>query len=196
MLWQPDWQKRRLMSKEINLLPSRELESAKTKKVKTILTFGSPALLVIFILLVIASYSYALVQTAASKDVANKITSAEGTIQSLSDVESYQRGSKIKLGAIKKILGDQIDYSQIVARIEEITPVNASFTNLAVRGDKDISISYNADNSDTVQELVNNLLDANKGGLYFENIQLKNLVYSRESGFLFTLMFRIRSQES
>lgn len=184
------------MSKEINLLPSHEQESAKTKKIKTILTFGSPALLVIFILLVIASYSYALVQTAASKDVANKITNAEGTIQSLSNVESYQRGSKIKLGAIKKILNNQIDYSQIIARIEEITPANASFTSLNIRSDKDISISYKAHNSDTVQELFNNLLDANKGGLYFENVMLKNLVYSQGNDFIFSLTFRIRNQES
>lgn len=184
------------MSKEINLLPSREQESLKNKKIKLFLTFGSPALLVIFVILVIATYSYALIQKAASNDIAQKITSAESTIQTLSNIESYQRGSKIKLAAIKNILKNQIDYSEIVQRIQDITPVNASFTSLSVRGDREVTISYKAENSDVVQELVNNLLDQNRGGQYFENVQLKNLVYSREGQFNFTLLFRIKNQPS
>lgn len=180
------------MAKEINLLQEQLQESERTILLKKYLGILSPIVLVVFSVLVIGVFVFSIMQSVKAKEMETKIKNTESNIQSLSESESYLRGIKIKLTSVNKIIKEQIDYAKIVSEIQETTPPDINFTNLSLTGDKLVEISYKAPNSDVLKNLVNGILDETSGGRYFENVKLKNLVYSRDGYYLLTLNFHVK----
>lgn len=181
-----------MADKEINLILEQFAETEKEKKLKKILNILTPLVILVFSVAVVSIYSFSLLQSARLSDVNKKINNTKTQIQEMSETESYLRGTKIKLEAVKKILNQQVDYAEVVGQLQEVTPPELNFTNLLISGDKSVEVSFRAANSDLTASLLNNLLDFEIGGKYFDKVKLKSLSYSREGNYLFTLQFRIR----
>lgn len=179
------------MVKEINLLKESNTESKTITQARFYIKIVTPAALLIFIIVVIAVYGYALAQKAKAEDVANRLLNTRNAIESKSDVESYQAGAKIKLETVKKILNDQIDYAKIIGNLNEIQPGEIELTTLSMTNDRSINVSYKAANSDMLSQLINLLIDPNVGSKYFENQKIKSLFYGKD-GFTVNLNFTIR----
>lgn len=181
------------MLKEINLLVEQFEETEAEKKLKRTLNIISPIVLLIFGVIVIGVFTFSLIQSAQASDLNKKIINAQNSIQQHSEAESFLRGSKIKLSAVEKVFQQQVDYSKVIANLQEITPQELTLTNLSLGGDKSVEVSYRAANSDLITTLLNNLLDPQTGGKYFHQVKLKNLVFSKEGNFLISLYFFIKS---
>lgn len=181
------------MDKEINLLQEIVTETEEQKKNKRYITVFSPLILLIFGIIVAIVYVYSLVQISKANEINRKLKDTENLIQSLSEAESYQRGIKLKLATVKKIVSEQIDYSEVIKHLQEISPPEINYTSLSVSGEKYVEISYKAANSDLLKALINNLLDAKIGGKYFDFVKLKNLLYSRDGSYLISLIFHIKN---
>ncbi len=181
------------MDKEINLLKDIVTETEEQKKNKQYITIFSPLVLLIFGVIVAIIYVYSLMQTAKAAEINRKLKETENLIQSLSAVESYQRGIKLKLATVKKIVSEQIDYSEVIKHLQEISPPEINYTSLSVSGEKNVEVSYKAANSDLLKTLINSLIDPKMGGKYFDSVKLKNLLYSRDGSYLVSLVFHIKN---
>ncbi len=181
------------MAKEINLLQEVIIETPSQQKIKRYVTILSPLVLLIFGVIVAAVYFYSLIQTAKAAETSRKLKETESLIQSLSEVESYQRGNKLKLATVKKIIGEQVDYAQVIRYLQEIAPPEINYTSLSISGEKYIEVSYKAANSDLLKSLINSLLDPKIGGRYFDQVTLKNLLYSRDGSYLVSLTFYLKT---
>ena len=180
------------MAKELNLLQDVITETEAQKKAKHYITIFSPLVLLVFGVIVAFVYIYSLAQVAKAAEINRKLKETEGLIQSLSEVESYQRGIKLKLATVKKIISEQVDYALLIKHLQEIAPPEINYTSLAVSGDKIVEVSYKAANSDLLKSLINSLLDDKIGGKYFDQVRLKNLLFSRDGTYLISLIFHIK----
>ncbi|MBI3384984.1 hypothetical protein HY030_02205 [Candidatus Gottesmanbacteria bacterium] len=181
------------MPKEINLLKEVVTETPSQQKIKRYVTIFSPLVLLVFGVIVAAVYIYSLIQTAKATEVNRKLKETENLIQSLSEVESYQRGTKLKLATVKNIIKEQVDYAEVIKHLQEIAPPEINYTSLSVSGEKFVEVSYKAANSDLLKSLVNSLLDPKIGGRYFDQVKLKNLLYSRDGSYLVSLTFHLKT---
>jgi hypothetical protein len=177
------------MAKEINLLNEQSEESGAEKKLKQRINILSPIILLIYAVLVIGIFSYSLLQTAQASDLKKKIKNTENSIQQMSETESFLRGSKIKLAAVNTVLAQNVDYAQTIARLKEITPEELNLTAMILGGDRSVEVSYRVLNSDLVAGLINNLLNPQIGGKYFEKVKLKNLAFSKDGFYIISLTF-------
>lgn len=178
------------MIKEINLLKESNTEPKNITRLRVYIKILTPIVLVIFIVFVVAVYGFALVQKSKADDLALKISNTKTLIEEKSDIESYYRGSKIKLQSVAKILNEQIDYAKIIGYINKIQPENIELTALSMTNDGNITVSYRAENSDILAKLINLLLDPNIGNKYFKNIKIKTLFYGKD-GYQVNLNFYI-----
>ena len=178
------------MKKDINLLPQLKEESDKEKKIKKYLTVGSPIILVLYGLLLVVVYIYWNIQISAANDINNKISGAEKSISEQKEVESLYRGTKTKISGVSQLLGQHLNYAQIIAHIEQIAPADISLTSLVIKDDGTIEISLQASNSVILAAFINALLDNNSGGKYFSHAKLTSLVFSADGTYLFSLSFQ------
>lgn len=184
--------KRSQVTKEINLLQIYLQESESERKVKKLIKILSPIVLLVFVLIVIGVYSFSVIQSAQANSLNSKISNVLNTIQSQSQTESYYQGIKLKLNLVKEIFSDQIDYAEVTEQLQKISPPDITFSNLTISSDKKIDVTYKAQNSDIVKELINSLLDPNMGGKYYDQIMLKSLVYNREGWYIIALSFQLK----
>lgn len=179
------------MKKDINLLPQIKQESEKEKKIKKLLTVGSPIILVVYLVLLVIVFIYWNIQVGAANDISNKINSTQQAISGQSETESLYRGIKTKANGVSQILGKHLNYAQIIAHIEQVSPPDISLTNMSIRDDGAIEISLQAPNSTVLASFINTLLDNNSGGKYFNHVKLTSLVFSHDGTYLFTLSFKL-----
>lgn len=179
------------MIKEINLLKESNTEPKNILRLRVYIKILTPIVLIIFIVFVVAVYGFALVQKSKAEDIAVKIKNTKTAIEEKSDIESYYRGSKIKLQSVSKILNEQIDYAKIIGYLNKIQPENIELTSLTMANNGNINVSYRAENSDILAKLINLLLDENTGSKYFEQIMIKTLFYGKD-GYQVNLNFFIK----
>lgn len=182
------------MKKDINLLPQLKEESDKEKKIKKYLTVGSPIILVLYGLLLVVVYIYWNIQISAANDINNKINGAEKSISEQKEVESLYRGTKTKISGVSQLLGQHLNYAQIITYIEQIAPADISLTNLTIKDDGTIEISLQTPNSSVLSSFINALLDVNSGGRYFSHAKLTSLVFSADGTYLFSLSFQLNPE--
>ena len=179
------------MIKEINLLKESNTEPKNITRLRVYIKILTPIALVIFIVFVVVVYGFALVQKSKAEEMAFKIKNTKTSIEEKSDIESYYRGSKIKLQSVSKILNEQIDYAKIIGYLNKIQPENIELTALTMANNGNINVSYRAENSDILATLINLLLDENTGSKYFEQIKIKTLFYGKD-GYQVNLNFFIK----
>ncbi|MCL5675803.1 MAG: hypothetical protein M1120_01610 [Patescibacteria group bacterium] len=180
------------MKNGINLLPELEEESEQLKKFKRLLRIFTPVVLIVYGVILAGTLIYWNIQNVSASDVNAKISGVEKAISDQKETESLFRGSQSKLLGVSQILKEHVNYSQVIARIEDILPADMSLTSLAVKEDGTVDISLQAPNSAILTESINALLDQNRGGKYFEHARLTSLVLARDGSYLFSLNFHIR----
>ncbi len=179
------------MKKEINLLPRLKEESEQERKLKRVLTAGSPVALAIYGVFLILIYIYWTIQVSSVNDLKTKIVKTEEAITSQKETESLYRGAKTKIAGISLILGTHINYASVLSHIEQIIPAEISLTSLDIKENGNVEISLQAPNSAVLTAFLNALLDQNAGGKYFSHASLTSLVLSRDGSYLFSLTFQL-----
>lgn len=179
------------MKKEINLLPQLVEESEREKKLKKILSIGSPIALVLYGILLVIIYIYWNIQVTGATEIKDKISNTQNTITTQKETESMYRGVKAKLGGVSIILNGHLNYATVLSHIEQIIPGEISLTSLNIKEDGTIEISLQSPNSALLTTFINSLLDQNVGGKYFSHASLTSLVLSKDGSYLFSLNFHL-----
>lgn len=180
------------MSDEINLLKEVNKESEKEIKYKKYAGFLSPIILVIFVIVVVVIFAIDINRRQLNSDLENKIKISNDQIQSLSEIESYQKGAKIKIQTISQIISQQIDYDRIIKEINEIQPPEIELLSMSLANTGLISVSYKIANSDMFSQLISRLTDPKIGQKYFEAPVLKGVFFNKESNYTANLNFYIK----
>jgi len=159
------------MKKNINLLQTKEKISEREIRLRRFLQVGSSLLLVFYITIVGALFSFRLIQDRESRLVGEKINRTESVIKSLKKTESLQITLKERLKALAALFKEgEIDYKDILVFLEDLTPTGVAFESIGFNKEGEIDITGSAENSLVLGEFLTNLAEPGK--------ELKNIVLS------------------
>ena len=159
------------MQETINLIPQEErIQQTKTKVVR-VSTWLS--LVIMLIVVGISGYfyykSYNLKQELEEKK--ESVASLRSDINNLSDIEISARNLFKKSNTLSSIFDSRIYYSKFLNELEASIPETIKINSLSLGKDKQISLSGEADDYNSVQDLSNRLLSRE----VFTEVQLNSV---------------------
>lgn len=173
---------------EINLLPDIKSKSVRAKKLKNSIVSISIILSLVFVALFGSFYYYV---DFYQKDKINSLSS--NIISLTSSIKSNKNLNKIltiqnQLNSLPNILSQDPRISRIFNFISELTPTNATISDLTINlSNNSISINGGADSLTTVNQFVDTLKfttydnGSSKGNTAFNSVDLTSFSYSSGS---------------
>jgi hypothetical protein len=173
------------MKQNINLLRTKEKISEREIRLRRFLQVGSSLLLVFYVIIVGALFSFRLIQDRESHLVGEKINQTKSVIKSLKKTESLQITLKERLKALTALFKEgKIDYKDILVLLEDLTPTGVAFESIGFNKEGEIDITGSAENSLVLGEFLTNLAEPEKE---LKNIVLSSLRLVQEGKYEFSL---------
>lgn len=179
------------MAREINLLPPKDVAQERLEALSRRLIIASAAVLIITASIIVAIFGYLGVLSKRGADLEKDFNSYVEVINSHAEVETYQRLVKANIGRLSQVLADRVDFSQVLAHLREVAVPGIAFTDLSMDTDGKLTISGIGSSSVHLAASLNNLLDPQKGGKYFTDVNIASLSGDKTGAYRFTISLLI-----
>jgi Tfp pilus assembly protein PilN len=168
---------------EINLLPQREYEFQKREQVQRWLYLASVVVLILELSAVIGVFGFLGIRSLEIEGLNKQIEDTKTAIQNLSSVESLQMTLKQKASKIASITQNQRRFDKALEKVTEVMPNGVRLSGIDISDHNELSTSGEAQNSAELSSFLLNLIDEEKGGKYFDEVNVNSL--SRVAGGLY-----------
>ena len=184
------------MPKDINLLPDITLEEEKQEKRRKLFTMISIGIILIGVVIILAVYTIDITLSQTEKKLITENEEREKITLSFAEIEFQQRVISAKLKAAEKIINSAKNFKQIFEQLESVRPQNGiAYQSIAIDAKNKMNLSIKATNSEFFREYINNLLNQEKGGKYFEQIDLSGVTSNKDGTLQFTITMSIKKDE-
>lgn len=182
------------MAGEINLLPQREYEFQRREQVQRWLYLISVFVLILELSAVLGVFGFLGVRSLEIKRLNKQIEDTTTTIQNFSSVESLQITLKQKASKIVSITENQRRLDKVLEKVAEVMPNGVRLLSIDISDKNELRTSAEAQNSAELSNFLLNLIDEEKGGKYFDAVDVSSL--SRVAGGLydFGLNMRVKAE--
>jgi hypothetical protein len=175
------------MAKEINLLPDVTLKEERESKLQKLLTIISMAIFVVGIIAVIAVFTIQITLNEGYKKVVQENETKKGQVLGYVDTELAQRAIKSKLDTSATVIAAAKDYKTTLENILSILPDGIIISDVAIDKTDKITLNGKANNSESFYNYIKNLLDPEKGGKFFTDINLGSVSTTKDGDLQFNI---------
>lgn len=182
------------MAGEINLLPQREYEVQRKELIQRWFYLASVFLLVLELLAVVGVFGFLGVRSLEIRRLTSEINKTTKTIQDLSAVEGLQATLEKKAAKILSITDKQRRLDKVLEKVAEVMPNGVKLSGINLSDKNDLVTSGEARNSTDLSTFLINLIDEEKGGKYFSEVNVGSLASSSEGKYSFGLNMKIKEE--
>ena len=185
------------MAKDINLLPDITLNEEKEAKQQKLLTIISMAILIVGAVGLLGAITVDLTMGEILQRTQNENNELKKTVQNYADVELTQRAIKAKLSTSSNILNTAKDFKTDLQNLEALLPENGiTIQTIAIDKTNKVSLSGKASTSESFNQYINNILNNEKGGKFFTDINLGTVSTIRDGSLQFNLTMQLKKAEA
>ena len=173
------------MAKEINLL--KDQLAAIRKKARKLLLIRSSAfaVLIIYGLIVVAAFSYHLVEKRRSEIFRQKIKQEEALIEKLRPIEAKQTYVSYKVKSLAEILAAKKEHQQIVESVVNLLPTGLSVSNFHIDEDNWVHFSASCLRFEVMVDFLDHLDSEKEGQLKVKEARIGQVSYGLEQEYHF-----------
>ncbi|MDQ3098438.1 MAG: hypothetical protein M3Q44_01710 [bacterium] len=175
------------MAKEINLLPDVTLKEERESKLQKLLTIISMAIFVVGIIAVIAVFTIQITLNEGYKKVVQENEIKKEQVLGYVETELAQRAIKSKLLTSASVITASKDYKTTIENIQSIVPDGITISDVGIDKTDKIVLNGKANNSESFYNYVKNLLDPEKGGKFFADINLGSVSTTKDGDLQFNI---------
>lgn len=185
------------MAKDINLLPDITLNEEKDAKKQKLLTYVSMAILIAGVVALLLAFTFDITLGTIQKGVEEENAKRIEAMSSYAEVEIMQRTVKSKLTTSATILKASKDYKTHLENLQSILPENGiSIQSILIDKTDKITLAGKANDSVSFNLYINNLLSADKGVKFFDDVNLTTVSSAKDGTIQFGLTMNLKKAEA
>lgn len=183
------------MVREINLLPPKDVAQEKLENLSKKLIVFSALLVITTAVSIVGLFSYWGLLIAKNSSLKNEIEDFTAQIQSTAEREVLYRVVKANLANVAKIIDSRVNFSEVLDHLQEISVDGVFFTDLSMDSEGKLTISGVGISSTALAAALNNLVHPDKGGKYFDDVNVTGLIGDKTGVYRFTIVMKIKGVE-
>lgn len=182
------------MSKDINLLPQKEILQGKDAALLAKLQLWGIVTLVAISAISMVVLIYGQILLSEKRDISLKSENLRTEIINFKDREIVSQLLKQKASGITLILNNRIDIVKYIDNLQLFLSSGVQITSLAIDDKGQLTIDASVDNSQTLSTLLTSLSPANKQNLLFKDLSVKSVSSAKDGSY--TLTFNLKTDGS
>jgi Tfp pilus assembly protein PilN len=177
------------LSKDINLLAGKEEGSAQKERKIRLVRAVSLALLAVYSLILIITFSFWFYTNRKSQQVEQQINLKKRQIKDLEKIESLQLTLKGRLTVIRQILAQgEPDYSLFLNYFNQFSSEGIDLSSFAFASDGQLVLSGSAENAPGLSSFLEEIISQEA---LFSRVNLTTIVRTEEGGYNFDLELEV-----